>query len=474
MEDHSLTTETVFFYHTNDLHSHLEKWPRIAKELRKKRREHEKARETVLVFDIGDACDRVHPLTEATEGQAITRLLNDGEYDAVTIGNNEGIGSTKEQLNQLYKDAEYKVILSNVRDRDNGNLPYWSHPVSIYTSQTGMKIGVFACTIPLPVSYGPLGWAVQDPFEATKEILEAFSDEVDCWVMLSHLGINYDRELAEQFPIDVIMGGHTHHKLPEGERINETLITGAGRYGEYIGQVKLTIDKGEVQSSEATLIDVQKDLSPATDEQELALHYQQIGHQLLQEQVVAKIPTTWQVNWQGSSDFVSIGLKAIAEFAETEVAILSAGLFLQPLLEGKVTKDELHQALPHPMRVLKCTLKGKELITMIQTMEKEREKLRSLPMKGLGFRGEIFGEICYKGIAVTKEGQVLWQEQAIDPQKEYTFATVDHFLYVPFFPTIARSGQNEVLFPHFLRAVVGKYLEKHYPVSEKLKIKGNA
>lgn len=464
MEDDTLTTEKIYLYHTNDMHSRLDHWPRIAKELRRLRRIHEENAENIYVFDIGDACDRVHPLTEATDGQAIARLLNDGEYDAVTIGNNEGIGSTKEQLNALYEDADYSVVLSNMTDKETKKVPEWADFFRIYTTSSGIRIGVFACTIPLPVSYEPLGWNVQDPFEATKEVLSAFSDEVDVFVLLSHLGLNIDRELAERYPIDVIIGAHTHHALPEGEWVKDTLITGAGRYGDWIGEIELEVKDRKVDQGKARLINVSKDVPAVPREKEITTHYQQVGHQLLQEQVVADIPETWQVNWEGTSEFVEKGLEAIAEFAETDAAILSAGLFLQPLIEGNVTRDDLHQALPHPMRVLKCTLKGRDLITLLQTMEEKRQELRSLPMKGLGFRGEIFGEICYKGIERIDQDTFFWKNEPIEWGKEYSFATVDHFLYVPFFPTIAEKGKNEVLFPHFLRVVIEKYLENHYPV----------
>lgn len=466
MEASILTTERIFFYHTNDLHSHLEHWPRIAKELRAKRRQHENAGEEVFIFDVGDACDRVHPLTEATEGQAITRLLNDAGYDAVTIGNNEGIGSTKDQLNHLYDDAEYTVLLSNMTDKKTGKIPDWARQVKFYTTRKGFRIGVFACTIPLLVSYGPLGWEVADPFDAAAEVLNTFFDAADCWIMLSHLGLDIDRELAERFPIDIIMGGHTHHTLPKGEKVEGTLITGAGRFGEWIGEIELDTKEKNIQGIKAKLISATNDVTPVADEESLILHYQQVGHQLLQKQRVAKIPETWQVDWRGPSKFVDIGLDAVSDFAETDAAILNAGLFLQPLIEGTITKDELHQTLPHPMRVLKCTVTGKELLSLIESMEEQRKKLRSLPIKGLGFRGEIFGEICYKGIAITETGEVLWQGDLIKLEKEYTFASVDHFLYVPFFPIIRESAKTEVLFPYFIRQVIGDYLGKQYPLKK--------
>ena len=69
-----MSDEKIYIYHTNDLHSDLTYWPRIANELREKRAIREEKGDFVLVFDIGDAVDRVHPLTEATDGQAISTL----------------------------------------------------------------------------------------------------------------------------------------------------------------------------------------------------------------------------------------------------------------------------------------------------------------------------------------------------------------------------------------------------------------
>ena len=63
-----MTDNKIYIYHTNDIHSNLTFWPRIAQELQNKRAIHEKKDEDVFVFDIGDATDRANPLTEATNG----------------------------------------------------------------------------------------------------------------------------------------------------------------------------------------------------------------------------------------------------------------------------------------------------------------------------------------------------------------------------------------------------------------------
>ena len=195
--------------------------------------------------------------------------------------------------------------------------------------------------------------------------------------------------------------------------------------------------------------------------------YEQKGHKLLNEQVIAATPATFPINWHGKSEIVEVGLEALKEYARTDAAILNAGLFMQPLVEGTVTKNDLHKILPHPMRILRCTLYGEDLIRMIYEMEKNRLFLRNFPIKGIGFRGKIFGEICYNGVAYDKiTGEVSWLGKKVERTKRYTFATVDHFMFIPFFPTIEIKGENEVLFPYFIRNVVGQYLKNHYPTDK--------
>ncbi len=83
---------------------------------------------SVLAFDDGDAMDRSVPLTEATDGQINIQLLNEIGYDAVTIGNNEGVGNPHAVLEHLYDHANFPVALANLFEPD-GTRPRWAKPV---------------------------------------------------------------------------------------------------------------------------------------------------------------------------------------------------------------------------------------------------------------------------------------------------------------------------------------------------------
>ncbi|MGD1412394.1 bifunctional metallophosphatase/5'-nucleotidase, partial [Enterococcus faecium] len=80
------------------------------------------------------------------------------------------------------------------------------------------------------------------------------------------------------------------------------------------------------------------------------------------------------------------------------------------------------------MHLIKVTLKGSDMSRLIREMEKSRQFLRKFPIRGMGFRGKIFGELCYDGIRFERNSQtVFWQGKPIQPEQKYTLTTVDHF-----------------------------------------------
>jgi 2',3'-cyclic-nucleotide 2'-phosphodiesterase (5'-nucleotidase family) len=66
-----------------------------------------------------------------------------------------------------------------------------------------------------------------------------------------------DPELAEQVQgeVDLIIGAHTHHLLPEGDRVGSVTIAQAGKFAEHLGRIDV-ID-GEIRAS---VIEVGEDI----------------------------------------------------------------------------------------------------------------------------------------------------------------------------------------------------------------------
>lgn len=458
--------EKIVLLHTNDLHSHLENWPKIRRFIDQKKRENEKKGITTITVDLGDFIDRWHPLSEATNGQANVELMNEIGYDAVTIGNNEGVGNAKKELNHLYDQANFDILLDNLFDKNTLLPPKWAKRFKVIETSEHTKIGFIAFTAPFSLTYSPNGWDIRNPFDILPELVEELRSTVDVLVLMSHLGIQDDIQIARELPvIDVILGSHTHHLFKEGRVVNTVQLAAAGKYGQYVGEVHLTIDEEKkVIAHSAKAIPTESMTSFAEDEQEIE-EYLHRGHQLLAEKKVAEIPFELSLDIYDDYSFIHEALEAIKDRGKTEAAILNSGLFLTSIPKGVVDQDQLHTALPHPMHLLNVTLKGSDLIRLVLEIEKNRYFLRNFPMKGMGFRGKTFGQIVYSGISYdTVNHQVYWLNKPIVLEKKYTFTTVDHFMFIPFFPTIEIAGKNEFLFPEFIRSVIGDYLNAYYPI----------
>lgn len=458
-------TEKITILHTNDLHSHFENWPKIRRYLIEERQRYQAAGHEVLTFDIGDAMDRAHPLTEATNGQANVTLMNQIHYDGVTIGNNEGLGNSKEQLIHLYDHANFDVILGNILNAPKTTQPKWALPGKLITTQAGTRVLVLGLTAPYTLTYPLLGWQPISVERMLPYLLKQFEGQYDCSILLSHLGLDVDRMIAKRFPeINVVLGAHTHHLLPRGEHDQTTWLGAAGKYGEYVGTIQLELSNHRISKVSATVAQTANLQAATSDLQEID-GYEERGEQLLDAQKVASLPVAMEKNWQGHSRLVSEGLASLEDYAGTDAAILNGGLFMCDLPAGIISRNHMHRMLPHAMHVMKVTLSGDNLWRLIHEMEKNRQFLTRFPIKGMGFRGQVFGALNYSGITYNEhDGTVLFRGEPLSPLRAYTVAMPDNYLFIPFFPTISIVGQNEILYGKLLRTVFGDYLAKQYPI----------
>ncbi|WP_311408327.1 bifunctional metallophosphatase/5'-nucleotidase [Liquorilactobacillus uvarum] len=457
--------ERITILHTNDIHSHFENWPKIRRYLIGTRKQLREKDETVITVDLGDAMDRVHPLSEATNGKINIELMNKIGYDAATVGNNEGIGNSHEQLNAMYDNAEFPIILDNIINKRTRRAPQWAESSKIITTDKGVKIGLLACTAPFNATYRMNDWIPLEVDDVLPDLLKRIRPKVDVLVLMSHLGIDVDRAIASKYPeFDVILGSHTHHLLEHGEKIGQTILCAAGKWGRYIGRVTLNISDHKLIDKKAEVVKTASLSESSGDATEIE-RYQKEGESLLREKKVAVLPKDYPGSWVKRSPLMNVSLKAIQFVTQTEASILNGGLFLDDLHQGVLTRYDLHHILPHPMRIVKVRLNGYNLWRLIREMEKNRNHLRNSIVKGNGFRGKVFGELVYDGIEFDPLSKsVSWHGQILDPGADYEIATVDNFIYCPFFPTLEIVGHPKYIGDRFLRDVVGDYFGAKYPV----------
>jgi 2',3'-cyclic-nucleotide 2'-phosphodiesterase (5'-nucleotidase family) len=216
----------MVIYHTSDLHNHGNIAERLA-ELR--------AQQPGMLVDCGDSLRGSQTVYYRNE-PIIDELAHAG-YDLQAMGNRE--------FHYLYhcvraraQKMRYPLVCSNLIDLRGRTLPFAAE--HRMTAAYGRVVRFFALLVPQYPMGSPwerlLGWRFLDPLTVAREVAaSAKADEV--LVLLSHLGLRADRQIAKAVPrLDLLLGGHSHDTLMEPERIGTVPIIHAGPYGVHVSR----------------------------------------------------------------------------------------------------------------------------------------------------------------------------------------------------------------------------------------------
>ncbi|SDO42057.1 bifunctional metallophosphatase/5'-nucleotidase [Alkalicoccus daliensis] len=449
--------------HTNDLHSELDRWSAVTALIKNRRAAAEKEGQDVLLFDLGDHCDRVHPLTEGLVGKGNTELLNAMNYDAVTIGNNEGITLAKSELNSLYTEAEFDILLANLYASQKER-PSWAMPWKIYPVENEKKVAVIGLTIPFYAFYEELGWQVTDPLEEIETFLSEIENDVDFIICLSHLGLRLDKEIADKFPqIKLILGAHTHHVLEDGLKINETWLHQCGRSGSHVGEITVDLEHGEILKIQTHLVD----LNFRDEETDRLLEKVEAEALPFLQEKVADLPAPMNVSWYKESPLVKEAAEALREWCGADIAMFNAGLLLQGLPAGTITKKHLHEICPHPINPAKVSVRGDDLIKLMY--QSNQDNMVHYALKGYGFRGKVLGATFFSASVWTVQTaeEILKAADQIDEEKIYTLAVPDLFTFSHLYPIVTELQTKSYFMPEFLRDVLAWKLSKAYSLNRR-------
>lgn len=242
----------LLIIHTNDVHSQIEptatddSQPDMGGTLRRQvvidsLRNTGKA---VLLIDAGDAVQGT-PYFTTYRGKAEIALMNRLKYDFITPGNHEFDNGTA-SLATMYKDATPVIVNCNY-DVSNTPLKRYFTP-GVIKEIGGWKVGITGVGVALKTSVDPekvTGIICRDAIVSatrTADSLKRCGAEIV--VLLSHLGIEGDKELARKScGIDIIAGGHSHTLLPTpipviNKQQDTVWIGQTGKRGLYVGVIE--------------------------------------------------------------------------------------------------------------------------------------------------------------------------------------------------------------------------------------------
>ncbi len=232
---------TLTILHTNDFHNHLS--PAQAARIGAEKAERLARGEDVLLLDSGDAISAGN-VGVRPGGEPILTLMSETGYDAMTLGNREfHVADTL--LRHKIGCAQFPILCANIRWREDRGETLPVVPSQVFTLPSGLRVGVFGVTVPMvtPRMTARLvsAFVFDDPVAVAQKQSEILRPSVDALIALTHIGLREDERLARACPaLDLIIGGHSHHKLFEPSVVEGVPIMQAGWFGHYLGVTELT------------------------------------------------------------------------------------------------------------------------------------------------------------------------------------------------------------------------------------------
>ena len=182
-------------------------------------------------------------------GISTIEIMNMLAPDVVTIGNHE-IDYGISHLLFLEKCAKFPIINANLHVSTNGARLFKSHHIIEMDGMKILFIGIVTESVLLQAKKESLVGNYVNVHDAAMEverICNAYkSTDIDCTVLLTHIGFEADKELAARLDpslgVDIIIGGHSHTLPDEPAKVNDILIVQAGTGTDQIGRFDIEID----------------------------------------------------------------------------------------------------------------------------------------------------------------------------------------------------------------------------------------
>ncbi|XP_035453240.2 apyrase-like isoform X2 [Spodoptera frugiperda] len=190
-------------------------------------------------------------------------FMNMLDHDAHVLGNHEFDNGIEEVVPYL-EHLDSKVVTANIID-DLEPTMHGLYEKSIIVTKNNRRIGIIGVIIATTNTLASTGkLRFTDEVQAVREEAEKLNAQgVDIIIVLSHCGLDIDREIAMHAGphIDIIVGGHSHTLLFNGDApensgftplgpypvvveqaSRKVLIVQAAAHTQYLGEIKLTFD----------------------------------------------------------------------------------------------------------------------------------------------------------------------------------------------------------------------------------------
>ena len=388
-------------------------------------------------------------------------------YDAGALGNHEFDNGPKTVRRALQGLSQYRLLAANV-DGDGTSLDPTEpgRPAGLFGATAlvdcgGIKIGLFGLLTPSTRTISDLGDVKLKPLiETVQASLSALRHQgAETVVLLSHLGVDDDKQLAQAvMGIDVIVGGHSHTKLEHAvrvehnDRLSPTWITQTGARFERLGRIDLAVDaEGHVLDATTYALELPTAHQP---DPAIVAKTDALLQNLEAEKVIGKRDYAWDVMDIAHSQYAVRATRAVAQYAEraskrhVDGGLLNTGGFRSHTIypPGPVTNLDVSAIHPFRNRVVTVTLTGAQLKDVLEHACGHAQNLEhgaNSIVWGIQVRCAVartparYSYVDNKPVAIEAHGDraqdIAVGGKPLVPGKKYTIATLDY---------LARGGSS--------------------------------
>ncbi len=409
--------------HTNDIHARLHQFTRIVTLVRRIRQEVADLGGHCLYLDAGDVEDTTLLESVLTRGTFMNTLLRAAGCDQVTLGNAIPIRYGPQAVAEQARHFGKPLLCANLFTPEGSSLP-GVIPYQLLTIED-LSLAVIGFTAPMDFYATFFKYPVSQPVDLMPALIEKVRSEGAKTILaLTHIASKQDIQLAESVPgIDLIIGGHDHQRISPPMRVNDTLITQSGQYGEMLGRLDLVIDRatGSILEHTGTLIPVTEDIP----EDEIIL--QAIDTEKKRIDVVLNEPigvTNVPLYISDDAECAAGNLQADAVLDHVEgaqLAFMVNGHWVEGLEAGAITQRQLYAANRSAGNPALVKLSGAQIRQwLVAALDPENIASQPIPL-----RGQKVGMPGISGMRVIADSgnlealQVFVDGEPMDDKKTY-------------------------------------------------------
>ncbi|MBT7787595.1 MAG: bifunctional metallophosphatase/5'-nucleotidase [Calditrichaeota bacterium] len=322
----------------------------------------------VISFDVGNHFPG-SPISSITKGASQIEILNRIGVDIFVPGSHEFDFGWKSLLD-VSRKAKFDILLANVISQETGESIFPPYRV---ISRGGIDIAVLGLIDydfqQVVVRDRVLGTIPLDPVAIVSDFVSTFADSVDILVAATNLGWESDSILAAGIKgLDLIIGVGKKAEIIPAQKVNGTIITQAGPYGQALGYMTLNIDlkSKSLISYENKLIQLVEGV--AVPNLRIAEYVSKLEDKFRKKykRPIGRLETDWNISKYEPSNLAQWVADALHSSQPTNLSVINNSVIKSGVKRGILTEWDLWQVCPMEYSLMVFQVNGRALRYVIE------------------------------------------------------------------------------------------------------------